>query len=69
MQALAIENEVIGYMNGKAIVKNENGEWFYVEVPEEFIIAGEQIADEDLAPLELLPKQVRTGILKEMGDR
>ena len=69
MQALAIENEVIGYMNGKAIVKNENSEWFYVEVPEEFIIDGEQIADEDLAPLELLPKPVQMGILKEMGDR
>lgn len=69
MQALAIENEVIGYVNGKAIVKNENDQWFYVEVPEEFIIAGEQIADEDLTSLELLPKQVRVGILKEMGDR
>ncbi|KNZ42433.1 hypothetical protein [Acetobacterium bakii] len=69
MNAQCIENEVIGYMAGKAIVKDEEGRWFFVEIPEEFIIAGEQIFEEDLSPLELLPKMVQSYILKEMGDR
>jgi hypothetical protein len=62
------ENEVVGYVSGKAIVKNEDGQWFFIEMPEEFITLREQMFERDLTPLEQLSKDEQKSILKEMVD-
>lgn len=63
-----IENEVVGYVDGKAIIRDDNGRWFFLEMPEEFISLGEQIRTADLTPLEVLPeiKQKLISIEMEM---
>jgi|LGVE01.1.fsa_nt_gb hypothetical protein len=60
------ENEVVGYVSGKAIIKNEDGQWFFIEMPEEFITQREQMFEDDLTPLEQLSLEDQNNILKEM---
>lgn len=61
-----IENEVVGYVDGKAIIRDENGRWFFLEIPEEFVSPGEQIQTADLTPLEALSEITRKQVLVEM---
>lgn len=63
-----IENEIVGYVGGKAIVRDENGRWFFVVMPEELVTPGEQVMMEDLTSLEILPVEEREYILKEMEE-
>jgi hypothetical protein len=61
-----IENEVVGYVDGKAIIRDDNGRWFFLEIPEEFVSPGEQIWAADLTQLEILPEIKQKLILVEM---
>lgn len=65
MQA-EIENEIIGYVDGKAIIRDEDGRWFFLEIPEALVFSGEQIQTVDLTPLEVLPEIEQKQILAEM---
>ncbi|AFA47940.1 hypothetical protein [Acetobacterium woodii] len=65
MQA-EIENEVIGYVAGKAIIRDEDGRWFFLEIPEALVFPGEQIQSTDLTPLEVLPEIEQKLVLAEM---
>lgn len=60
------ENDIVGYVNGKAIVKDDSGRWFFLEIPEEFVSPGEQIFEDDLTPLTILDKEEQNMIAKEL---
>lgn len=45
------DNTIIAYIDGKAIVEDDYGELYYCEMPEDFIILGETMAEQDLTPL------------------
>lgn len=62
------ENEVIGYIDGMAIIKDDADRWFFIEIPEAFVTSGEQMLEDDLTPLELLNIKEQQKILKEMVD-
>lgn len=49
------DNEVIGYVNGKAIILDDNGNYFYVVMPEDLVTIGETILEDDLTSLDFLP--------------
>lgn len=61
------ENDIVGYVNGKAIVKDDSGRWFFLEIPEEFVSPGEQIFEDDLTPLAILDKEEQNMIAKELA--
>jgi hypothetical protein len=61
-----IENEIIGYVDGKAIIRDEDGRWFFLEIPEVLVLAGEQIQTVDLTPIEVLPEIEQKQILADM---
>jgi len=61
------ENDIVGYVNGKAIVKDDSGRWFFLEIPEEFVSPGEQIFEDDLTPLTILDKEEQNMIAKELA--
>lgn len=61
-----IENEIIGYVDGKAIIRDEDGRWFFLEIPEALVLPGEQIQTADLTPLEVLPEIEQKQVLAEM---
>ena len=42
------DNEVVGYYEDKLIVKREDGELFFCEIPENLIEIGETISPKDL---------------------
>lgn len=55
LDSLQLDNEVIAYINGKAIVLNDDGNLFYAEMPEEFVTIGGFIFPDGLSPLSDLP--------------
>lgn len=55
LDSLQPNNEIIAYINGKAIVLNDNGDLLYAEIPEEFVTIGGFIFPEGLSPLSELP--------------
>lgn len=60
------DNIIIGYINGKAIIENEWGNLFYVEIPEEFITIGETAIDEGLTSISELPQQEQEEIIAQI---
>lgn len=61
-----MDNEVVGYVNGKAIVLNDQGDYFYVTVPIEFVNDGETFLEQDLTPLNALPDSEQKDILNSL---
>ncbi len=47
-------NEVIGYVNGKAIILNDDGELLYIRIPEEHVTIGEFMFPDGLNPVSYL---------------
>jgi len=68
MKMQTSENEIVGYVDGKAIVKDDSGRWFFIDIPEAFVTPGEQAFEEDLTPLEMLSPDEQKKIIREMGD-
>lgn len=61
-------NEVVYYINGKAIVQDDYGELYYFECPEENVVLGETIDQMILNPISSLSQQERTIIEQNLKD-
>lgn len=60
-------NEVINYIHGKAIVKDEYDNIFVCEIPEEFVNMNEPMLLEDLTPISQLPEDEQKQIMREIS--
>ncbi len=56
------DNSVVGFLNNIAIVKDDNCELFFTEVPAEHIAIGDFIMEADLKPLSELDAETRKHI-------
>lgn len=55
----ASDNEIIGYYDGKAIVKDENNQYFFLRIPIEYVTFGETVFPNDLCSIyELHPAEL-----------
>lgn len=63
------DNTIIGWINGKAIVLNDNGDICYVEIPEEFANLGEVIDTSLLLPISNLSNQEQIRIMDHLNNR
>lgn len=61
-------NEVVYYINGKAIVQDDYGELFYFECPEENVVLGETIDQMILSPFSSLPEKEKTVIEQDLKE-
>lgn len=61
-----VDNEVVNYLNGKAIIQDDFGELFYLEIDEEFVVLGETVLSEDLRPISELPEEEQAKILSRI---
>lgn len=68
LDSLQPNNEIIAYINGKAIVLNDNGDLFYAEMPEEFVTIGGFIFSGGLSPLSELPSPEQRLIKKHLDS-
>lgn len=64
-----LDHDIVGYIDGKAIVIDENGRWYFVEMPEEFISKCDVFFEEDLTPIDVLPFLEQKIILDVMEER
>ncbi len=63
-------NEIVAYINGKAIVENDWGKLYFVEMPGEYAVIGEVVQSAGLIELTDLPKDEVDFISKTVrGDR
>lgn len=62
------DNEVVGYINGKAIVVDDIGDYYFVRIPEEFVEHGETFLEAELTPVDALPGEEKIKILKIVMD-
>lgn len=62
-ESLNYENLVVGYYNGKAIVKNEESTLFYMECPEKIAPEGSVLQNEDIRPISELPEDEQIEII------
>lgn len=57
-------NEVIAYIDGKAIIEDDFGKLYYIEIEEEFVTLGEVAFSSDLTPISELEESMQLNILK-----
>lgn len=50
-------NAVVGYDNGKVIVKQDDGLFFFIEMPDNILLTGETVHPNDLTPINVLSKE------------
>lgn len=62
------DNTVVDYINDKAIVIDDEGEIFFVEIPQEFVTLGETILEDDLTPLSTLSFAEQYYILSKLNE-
>lgn len=62
------DNTVVDYINDKAIVIDDEGEIFFVEIPQEFVTLGETILEDDLTPLSTLSFAEQYCILSKLNE-
>lgn len=62
-ESLNYENLVIGYYNGKAIAKNEQGMLFYLECPENIAPEGSVLDNASVSPISDLDPEEREKII------
>ena len=63
LENLNYENLVVGYHNGKAIIKNEEAALFYLKCPEGIAPEGTVLLNEDITPISQLPEEEQIEIL------
>lgn len=61
-------NEVINYIDGKAIIKDELDVIYVCEIPEEFVILGDPMELKDLTPLKELPEADQQAIMEAIAE-
>lgn len=54
-EAAYMDNTVVGYHNDKVIIKRDDGELFFCEIPDNLISLGETISPNDLTSISVLP--------------
>lgn len=64
-----LDHDIAGYIDGKAIIVDENGCWYFIEMPEEFVSKGEVFFEDDLTPIDVLPFLEQKFILDVMEER
>lgn len=62
------DNTIIAYIDGKAIVKNDDGELYYCEMPEDFVTIGETMFEADLTPVSELPIMQQYSIQTQLAE-
>lgn len=62
------DNTVVDYINEKAIVIDDEGEIFFVEIPQEFVTLGETMLEDDLTPLSILSFAEQYYILSKLNE-
>ena len=62
------DNEVVGYYEDKLIVKREDGELFFCEIPGNLIEIGETISQKDLTGISELTYNVQKEIKNQYAD-
>ena len=64
-----LDHDIVGYIDGKAIIVDENGTWYFVAIPEEFVSKGDVFFEDDLTPIDVLPYLEQKFILDVMEER
>lgn len=65
--AVQADNEILGYVDGYAVIQNEWGNLFVVQQPEAAGEIGEVVESRYLIPLEQLPVREQNRIKKAVG--
>lgn len=66
-QQLQADNEIIAYIDGRAIVMNEWGNLFYFEIPEEYCEIGDVVESHYLSSIEELDPELKSRVLNSLG--
>ena len=61
-------NSVIGNYRGKIIIKQDDGQLFFCEMPNNLIMLGETLAPRDLTSISELPNVERSEIERLFSD-
>ncbi len=59
--------EYVAYFDGKAIARDEWGDLYYQEIPEDFVEIGEVARIEDINPLSELSEDKQQDIIEYLG--
>ena len=62
------DNTIIAYIDGKAIVEDEEGELYYCDIPEDFVTIGETMIENDLTPLSELSIMEQYNIKSQLSE-
>ena len=62
------DNTIIAYIDGKAIVEDEEGELYYCDIPEDFVTIGETMFENDLTPLSELSIMEQYNIKSQLSE-
>lgn len=62
------DNTIIAYIDGKAIVEDEEGELYYCDIPEGFVTIGETMFENDLTPLSELSIMEQYNIKSQLSE-
>lgn len=62
------DNTVVAYIDGKAIVENDDGDLYYCEMPEEFVVLGETMFENDLTPISELSIMQQYNIRSQLAE-
>jgi hypothetical protein len=63
-----MDNTVVGYHGDKVIVKQDDGELFFCEVPNNLILLGETMLPRDLTSISALPIDEQKEIKEKYAD-
>ena len=62
------DNTIIAYIDGKAIVEDEEGELYYCDISEDFVTIGETMFENDLTPLSELSIMEQYNIKSQLSE-
>lgn len=62
------DNTILAYIDGKAIVEDEEGELYYCDIPEDFVTIGETMFENDLTPLSELSIMEQYNIKSQLSE-
>ena len=62
------DNTIIAYIDGKAIVEDEEGELYYCDIPEDFVTIGETMFENELTPLSELSIMEQYNIKSQLSE-
>jgi len=63
------DHDIVGYVDGNAIILDENGCWYFITIPEQFVSPGEVFLQCDLTPLSALPTLKQQAIFDALEGR